>query len=158
MTAGVLIQLSWANPYRQPPNGIRVLAEIFRLETDPDARKVPEEFMTLSTLGDGYGISFVFLSEPPKQRPPEVLASLRKQRAQKRIEKKYPLFADQFMQAELERKPEYYAGITRADLQAAKDETLSNEKERLEFLSKNAGKVIVYGKSHSLILSSQIHG
>lgn len=150
---GVLIQLRWNNPYTEPPNGIRVLAEIFRPQSDPDAHTPPPEFAQLHTLGDGYGTQYTFPAlTAPRELSPETLASVRKKRTSRRIQAKYPLFADQFIQAELDRKPDYYAGITRPDLQAGIDRVKTWEAERLSYLTAHLGEVLIYAKSHSITL------
>ena len=148
---GVLIQLAWRNPYTQPPNGLRVLAEIFRPQSAPGARIAPAEFDFLHTFGDGYGNVFSFPSfSPMRELPPESLATVRRKRTARRMQKKYPLFADQFTQEAITENPEYYAGITRDDLAVAKAAVLSREAERMAYLSAHLGELMIYGKSHSL--------
>lgn len=149
-TIGVLIQLAWRNPYTEPPNGMRVLAEVFHLYDAPNSREVPQEFDCLYRLGDGYGNSFTFLSGPVKQQPKEVLASVRKKRVTRRMERKYPLFAGQFIQEEIDKKADYYAGETRADLEAARVAISKSEQERIDFLAQHLDQVIIYGHSHSV--------
>lgn len=149
-TIGVLIQLAWTNPYREPPNGLHVLAEVFRSNNTLNSREVPQEFCNLHKLGDGYGNSFTFLSCTVKKLPKETLSSIRKKRLIRRMEKKYPLFAEQFIQEEISLKQDYYAGETRADLEANRDALNKLEHERIEFLTQHIGKVIIYGNSHSI--------
>ncbi len=147
----VLIQLRWRNPYTEPPNGLRVLAEIYRHADDPESRKSPAEFDELSRSGDGYSPYLTFPAlMPARELPPESLASVRKKRTARRIEKKYPLFAEQFIAETIARQPEYYAGITRADLQADRDRVKRDEAERREYLEAHLGEVLIYGKSHAV--------
>jgi hypothetical protein len=49
-SVGCLITLEWNDPYTDPPNGMRVLAEIFRPLSDPSCRLIPEEFRALTAL------------------------------------------------------------------------------------------------------------
>lgn len=147
---GVLIQLAWKNPRTEPPNGLRVLAEIFRPQSHPEARRAPAEFDDLYSLGDGYGKVFSFPAlVPMRELPPESLAAVRKKRTQRRIQKRYPLFADQFVAEEIASKPQYYSGVTREDLREAKDRVLQAESERLAYLTAHMGELLIYGRSHS---------
>lgn len=56
---------------------------------------------------------------------------IRRQRLERRIRKKYPLFADQFIRDELAKKPDYYAGITDPDLKAARSERIESEEREI---------------------------
>lgn len=143
---GVLIQLRWSNPYSEPPAGRpRVLSEIFRHCDDPEARKSPAEFDQLHSLGDGYSNYLCFPAlAPMRELPAASLASVRRKRVTRRIEKKYPLFAGEFVKQELDRQPEYYAGITRPDLAEKKDEITRRESERLEYLEARRGQLLFY--------------
>jgi hypothetical protein len=148
-TIGVLIELRWSNPYTQPPNGVRILAEIYRPYDDPEARKPPDVFDELHTLGDGYSHIYSFISPRIKELPPDKLASVRKKRIARRVQKKYPMFAEQFLAEEIAKNPEYYDGVTRSDLKEVRDKVLNNEAERLAYLQGRSGQVMVYGKSHT---------
>lgn len=128
---GFMFRVEFHNPYRQPPEGYpRRLAEMFSREntTPPEiaafARKV---------RGTGYGISICPLAKPVKQLAPETLAAVRQKRVRRRMSKKYPMFANEFVSQEIERKPDYYLnGMTDADIEAARAEVEARYAEMYE--------------------------
>lgn len=75
---------------------------------------------------------------------PETLASVRQQRAERRIKAKVPLLADHFLAEELRRKPTYYAGITDSKIEAERDKVLADEWVRYNDLISRPGKLVVY--------------
>lgn len=134
---GAVWSVRWSNPYTAPPdNRPRVLVQVYRPEGHPEVRgpKPPAEIQrTLDEIGFGSGYSLHWrpISTPPEPKTPQKLAKIRRQRLERRIQKKYPLFADQFIQEELERKPDYYAGITDSDLAAARAEVTEIEEREI---------------------------
>jgi hypothetical protein len=60
------------------------------------------------------------------------------------------LFAEYYEGLEISRNPDYYDGITRADLQQARDDVIRDETAFLEDHQKRAGHAIIYGKSHAV--------
>jgi hypothetical protein len=138
---GRLYTIEWNNPYTDPPGGApRVLVEVFTL-----GKKPPAEFEQFPhSLGGGYSYTSRHVGPPVKNLPKETLARVRQKRLARRVEKKVPLFAEFFIQQELERKPDYYNGITDAALQQKKDDVSASELERyLDYISR-IDQVIVY--------------
>ena len=70
--------------------------------------------------------------KPPKQLSQDAVKSVRRKRLTRRMEKKYPLFADQMIDEELQSNPDYYEGITDPEIQAAKDRVIQGERDRYE--------------------------
>jgi hypothetical protein len=130
---GYKYSIEWGNPYTEPPNGIRLQAEMFetlqqrsiRMKTGDSA--VPKCFASKHVLGDGYFVSLQPISLPAHRLSQSGISKLRKSRAKNRFEKKYPLFADQFLAEELNRRPDYYAGFNPVDLEIARNEAIQSE-------------------------------
>lgn len=61
-----------------------------------------------------HSISSIY-PKPVPQRPRDTLARMRRNRLQKRMSKKWPLFAEQLIQEELDKIPDYYAGLSPYD-------------------------------------------
>jgi hypothetical protein len=117
---GFKYTITWSNPYRQPPDGqprtkhvlYETLAQREERRRQGDTSTPPKWFNDLHTIGDGYCISITAICTPTRQISAEALASVRRMRLERRMRKKYPLFADQMIQEELAAKPDFYAGIT----------------------------------------------
>jgi len=136
---GFRYTIQWHSPHTEPPDGQpRVKAEMFetteqRREREARGERTPPEwFRELHKIGDGYCIGVQHISPPPRQLPRETLASVRRKRLRRRIEKKYPLFAEQMIAEEMAKKPAYYDGITDPHLQAGKDAALAAWRELYE--------------------------
>lgn len=87
----------------------------------------PPDISTLKV--PGYTVYWSPIMKPTNQLPESTLKSIRRKRLKRRVENKYPLFADEFIQEELENKTEYYEGKTDADLQAGKDKVFERMRE-----------------------------
>lgn len=97
--------LAWRNPYTQPP-GPRVLKAMLV----PRGAPCPVEIMDLWVPGGGYCVSWELVTQKPIRRwSTEAKARTRRRNLRKRLEKKVPLFADQFEAEELARRPGYFA-------------------------------------------------
>jgi hypothetical protein len=128
---GFLHRLEWSNPYTSPPDGKRVLVEVFMLSEDEGCRQTPKEIEEAwehlrsvrgGPAGLGYSHCIRAITPNAKKLPVETLARIRKQRLRRRMEEKYPLFADQLYEQELNRNMKYYEGQTdpaREELRAA---------------------------------------
>ena len=128
----VRVSYEWNDRYNEPPVcQSRVLAEVFIPYTEWP-QPTPPEIQSVWKPGSGYSIYVTFLNEPPRQMPPEKLASIRMKRLRRRVEKKYPLLADEIIQEEIAKNPDYYAGITRADLVAGREAIIAAEIAQLE--------------------------
>lgn len=137
--------IEWGNPYTEPPNGIRVLAEKFVLHHGTEGARTPEDLASLHVLGSGYWITCRAVCEAIKPMSNETKASIRQKRLESRIRKKYPLFAEQLIAEAIQRKPKYYLeGVSKED--EAREQMLKAEDEEHRRLIANAGKLIIYGR------------
>lgn len=129
--AGAVWTLQWSNPYTDPPKGMdRVIGEIFVKYGDPHYNQTPPEFAADKT--PGYTVYWSAVMAPSKQLPEKTLKSIRRKKLQRRIENKYPLFADQFIEDEIIRKPDYFEGKSDPEAKAVKDRLIQKEKEMYE--------------------------
>lgn len=102
----VRYSLRWGNPYTEPP-GPSVLAATLV----PRGERCPAEVMKHWTPGCGYVVNFELVTQRPIRRwSAEAKAKARRRNLRARLEKRYPLFAEIWIAAELERRPSYYAG------------------------------------------------
>lgn len=139
--AGTLYQIRWSNPYTEPPSGApRVLAEFF----SANESKPPEDFYQLFTIGGGYSVFVQHVPDVIKPLSQKTLAEVRRKRLKRRLNKKYPLFAEQFEQEEIEKNPGYYSGMTDTNIEIARQEVIENEKKRLEYLKSIDGNLVIY--------------
>lgn len=112
--------IRWGNPYTQPPADVptidgRTLYAVTML--DPSMRDLPPDAPDIA-LGSGWAHCIHFDDRRPVQRwSPERKAAARRANLQRRIEHRFPLFADMFVAGELARRPDYFdpAAIARAD-------------------------------------------
>ena len=140
---GSLWSIAWRNPYDPPPSGLEVLARIF---VPGHSTRAPEALKAIKySLGGGYGVTWCAMTEPMRQRSPEVLASMRRKRLARRMNAKAPLFADFFVEQELARKPEYYAGVTDAHLEAQRQEALEADRQVLDRALAHPNELVVFG-------------
>jgi len=133
---GFRYTIEWHTPYSEPPEGLpRIKAEVFESLEKRNARmaeggsSVPLALEALHTIGDGYCVTIQSVVTPSRQLPPATLAGIRKKRTRRRIEKKYPMFAEQFIEESMVNNPSYFAGQTRADLQEAHNAAIVQEQE-----------------------------
>lgn len=128
---GAIWTLQWSNPYTDPPAGMkRIIAEKFVKYGTSEYSHTPPEFEADRT--PGYKVYWMAIMPPSKQLPEKTLKSIRRKRLQRRIENKYPLFADQFLTDEIKSKPDYFEGKSDPDAQAAKDRILEEQQELYE--------------------------
>lgn len=104
-----ILSIKWGNPYTEPPDRMsRILWAVcvpwpWPFEKENFFKLYPNEWP------DGYFMSW----QPgdikkPKRWSPDAVAKNRRKRMEERIRRKDPLFADQFIKAQLSKKPEYY--------------------------------------------------
>ncbi len=67
-----------------------------------------EKLEELGGLGTGWAHCVGFVMPPRRELPLASKQSIRRKRLKARLEKKYPLFADQFYDEALQARPEYY--------------------------------------------------
>lgn len=125
-----------------PEGWPKVLCEMFTPGHQSRAPKEVSEFPR--TLGGGYGLTIRAVSKEMRPLKQESLAVVRRKRAKRRIEKKYPLLAEQMLTEEIESKPEYYQGITDEKLEQARNEMFAEYAKRREDLMNRVGELIVY--------------
>jgi hypothetical protein len=88
------------------------------IETPPDVMHAPEELeRRRAELNAGldlprWSLAVGFIEAPRRELPLASKQSMRRKRLKTRLEKKYPLFADQFYEEALAEKPEYYGVAT----------------------------------------------
>ena len=99
--------LSWYTPYSEPPDGKPRRLMSVRQPGDTTPRP-PPEMETARLANPGYVLCWQGVLPEREPWPQERLIRYRRSRLRNRIEKKYPLFANEFFQEALERKPEYY--------------------------------------------------
>lgn len=128
---GCVWTLEWSNPYKDPPNGKkRVIAEKFVRFGDPFYNQIPPEFEADKT--PGYSVYWSAVMSPSKQLSEKTLKSIRRKRLKNRVEKKYPLFADEFFEDEIKNKTDYFECKSDSEAQAAKDRIIQKEREMYE--------------------------
>lgn len=97
--------LAWRRP-DVPAPGPRVLKALLV----PRGAPCPQEIMDLFVPGSGYSIGWELVTQKPIRRwSPEAKARARMRNLRKRMERKFPLFAEMFIQKELQLRPAYYA-------------------------------------------------
>lgn len=141
---GFLYRLEWHNPYTDPPPGQpRILAEMF--VPSPRSALVPPEMEALHRIGSGYSITIRSIGEPPTERSPEQKAVTRRKLLGRRMEQRYPLFAEEFTAAAIDQKPDYYLE-GKSDWDAGRADLITNEWAEIDRLTAHANTLIVYGE------------
>ena len=101
----VRYSLAWRRPDLPPP-GPRVLKAVLV----PRGERCPSEIEALWKPGAGYAICWELVTQQPIRRwSREAKSRARIRNLRRRMESKYPLFAETFIQDELQRRPGYYA-------------------------------------------------
>ena len=112
MTDLVRYSLVWPNRFSTPP-GPRVLIAM----SVPRGAKCPPEIMDQFVPGSGYAVTWELVTQRPIRRwSREARARIRKRNLTNRMEKKFPLFSEIFIAAELAKRPDYYAGLYPEDM------------------------------------------
>jgi hypothetical protein len=128
--------------YICPDGWPRVLAEMFVIGY---LSKPPDEIANFPrSLGGGYGLTIRHIAPPLIPMKTETLARVRKLRLERRLEAKFPMFAEQFFAEEIIKKSEYYNGETRADIERERVEVLEAEHQRYDALMARPGQLIIY--------------
>lgn len=148
--------------YNCPDGWPRVLAEIFMIGHQS---KPPAEIYNFPhSLGGGYSLTICHVAPPLIPMKPDVLARVRKQRLDRRLQARFPLFAEQFAAEEVSKQVEYYSGETRADIEQKRVEVLETERHRYAALMARPGQLVVYAnepeecKRKSEALNAEIAG
>lgn len=100
--------IRWAHPMTAPPGGApRVKVAILV----PRGTKCPPEILDQKVPGDGWSLCWELVSQKPVRRwSQEARAKVRQRNLRQRMEKKFPLFAEDFIAAEIASRPDYFAG------------------------------------------------
>ena len=150
---GFLYRLEWANPYTDPPGGMpRVMAEIFLKSENGEGARIPQMMMELHEPGCGFCVSVRAIRPPKKGFTPEALASVRQKRLRRRLEKKYPLFADQMFDEAINERPAYFLE-GKSEHDEGKRRVLQLYMEEYERLKGIEGQLIVYGSERDCFAS-----
>ncbi|PTV93557.1 hypothetical protein C8J27_1143 [Rhodobacter aestuarii] len=107
-------RLFWGNPYTSPPHNMpRIALSVLCDLPYP----IPDEIVRMSAPGTKYapGTGWTIGWECIEQRPvrrwsTEAKGRVRHQNLRRRIEKRFPLFAEMFIADELARRPQYFRG------------------------------------------------
>lgn len=111
----VVWRVGWGSPWTEPPAGWpRVLAEALEPDWESSDKKIPEDLDALSWQHRGYTIFCAMYESEPRDASrrwsPERKARTRRQRLEKRLKARYPLFWRQYYDEELARRSLYYEG------------------------------------------------
>jgi hypothetical protein len=145
---GRLYTIEWSNPYSQPPNGApRVLAEMFVPNEPGKPTQTPAEIETFPrSLGGGYSLTSRHVSPPPRELSKDTLARVRRKRLARRVNAKVPLFAEHFTEVELNRKPDYYDGITDPGIEQRRKARIEEEHAEWQEFWSRPNQLVVYGQ------------
>lgn len=142
MVEGYVWRIAWNNPYTEPPDGKRILAEMYVLSDGHTGARRPAEIAAFS-IPRGYSVCVTHIGKPiiSKLRV-ETRAKIRQQRLAARHKAKAPLFAETFIAEDIAAKPDYYIDGT-SPHDAARDEILAAEHATYEFMLSNHGKLLI---------------
>jgi hypothetical protein len=142
---GFIYRIKWGNPYTDPPNGLpRVLAEIYVPKKGDEGARDPDCLCQITRpLGCNFSLTVSAVVEPLKEMSQSGRMALRRKRLKRHLDKKYPLFADQFFGEIINKKQDYYAGKTDPD--EPRIEVLKKEKETFERLTSYPNELMIYG-------------
>jgi len=107
-------RLFWGNPYTVPPHGHQ---RILKTALSDDTRTIPDEISELISSdpeyapGSGWTIGWECIEQRPIRRwSQSAKARVRQLNLRRRLEKRFPLFAADFIAAEMAARPSYYEG------------------------------------------------
>lgn len=94
-----------------PPDGMpRVLKAVLCDKPYPCPKEIHDLWLEMGP-GSGWSVGWERIDQVPVKRwSPEAKARVRQRNLRARMEKKFPLFADGFIAAELAARPDYFAG------------------------------------------------
>lgn len=126
----------------EAPGGLRVKAQVF-VPCGPGKGAVkPPQIQPYLQIGDGYELTISAIEEPQRSLTPEKKANLRQKRLRRRLEGKYPLFAEAWVGEEIEKKPDYYLD-GKSDYDQVREVVLTREAERYAFFMDHPNEVII---------------
>ncbi len=144
---GYVHRIQWGSPYTEPPDGgLRVLAEVFCLNNQPPGG-FPQH-----TPGGGYCYSVACVSAPSDKRlTQEQLASVRKKRLVRRIERRFPLFAEEIIAEKIANNQSYYEGVTDPEIAERRNAAIAAEDAFYRRCVASIGVVFIYGEEPETI-------
>lgn len=141
MACGYLWRIAWNNPYTEPADGKRILAEMYVLSDGHTGASKPAEIAAFP-VPPGYSICITHIKPPMISKQPGALAKIRQQRLAARYKAKAPLFADTFIAEDIAAKPDYYIDGTSSH-DAVREEILAAEQATYEFMLNNHGRLFI---------------
>lgn len=101
--------LAWRHGPKPPPEGMpRVLKAVLCDKPNPVPREIHDAWLAMGP-GSGWSVGWEEIEQRPVRRwSQEAKARVRQSNLRRRIEKAFPLFADDFVAAELAARPEYF--------------------------------------------------
>lgn len=91
----------------EPPNGLP--RQLWRGNVDS---QLMDAFFAIVGYGKGWGIGWTWIDNKPRRKWSKAAkARNRRKRLKKRLEKKYPLFSDEFFAIEIAKRRDYFDGI-----------------------------------------------
>jgi hypothetical protein len=104
-----VVSVQWCNPHREPPEGApRVLWACTVLDRAYEAEILAHA--PSCQPGSGYSPTFTAITPPPRRFTPERKAKIRIRNLRDRLARQVPLFADEYFEQEVTRRPGYFAG------------------------------------------------
>lgn len=135
-------RLQWHSPYSEPPDG----KPRIRAEMATHDRRAPEAIVALASPGDGYALTFQHLPPPHRSMTSEAKARLRQKRLVRRMQRRYPLFVEQFAAEKIAARPDYYLeGVSDGD--AERERVLATERDYYELMLANVSRLFVYDQA-----------
>ena len=102
----------WSLPHKPCPASV----ELAVMEV-PAGSRCPSEVLAFWKPGTGYAVSLDFPQAGPVKRwSAERRANVRRQNLVRRIERHAPLFADELIEREIAKRPDYFKGERLADV------------------------------------------
>jgi len=140
---GHVWSIEWGNPYTRLQSTFGpILAEYYVPLDHPGAGARKPEIFDRLVIPPGYSIYIRALTTPIHGLSQNELAKLRRQKLEKRINATYPLFADQFIAAELAKNPNYYAGLSEYDVQ--REKLFAVERDSFNRLTSHPNELLIY--------------
>ncbi|MEQ8348938.1 MAG: hypothetical protein RIB84_13650 [Sneathiellaceae bacterium] len=112
----MILSLAWGNPCTDPPPGIPTFGDRHRTRwsvtlLDRTAETEIRGHMPANVLGDGWCHCLTFQpAAPPARWSAEAKGRVRRKRLRERLDRRFPLLAEQLYAAAIAERPSYYRG------------------------------------------------
>lgn len=107
-----VLTVGWLNPHTKPPaDAVTLDGRLLWTCTVLDRayeRAIQEQHMPRVRPGSGWNQGWTHIAPEPRRWPAERKAAARRQNLRRRLESRYPLFAELLEEHELRRRPHYY--------------------------------------------------